>query len=521
MQFKIVQFHLSSVQVSIMQQIPQDQIGALQSSATTDGEAQFFGHPRGLSVLFFTEFWERFSYYGMRAILLLFMTAPAAVSGLEFDIATAGFIYGLYTSMAYLASVPGGWFADNLIGQRNAIFYGGILIAAGNLTLSLHGVEFLAIGLALIVLGTGLLKPNVSAIVGGLYSPDEPARRDSGFSIFYMGINLGAFVAPLIVGGLGEKVNWHWGFLASGIGMTVGLIWFRLGGKHLGEIGKLEASPEAVQKAKKTLLYAVAGLASVVGIVAAIHFTNLFVVTMETVRSAFNVAYIAIPTGFFTIVFLDKTLTTIEKKRFVVIAIFFLLSAVFWGSFEQAGTTFTIFARDFTNRTFGDITIPVSYFQSLNAMFIVIFASVFAWIWLKLGDRQPSSPMKFAIGLILAGVGFWILSIAAGIAATGTKVTPFWLVSVYLIHTFGELCLSPVGLSNITKLAPARYVSQAMGIWFLGASLGNYMAGQAAGYIEHFPAQQVFFIVFCVASGIGVIVALVAKPIAKLMGGVK
>lgn len=491
------------------------------TSSAIQQEAQFFGHPRGLSVLFFTEFWERFSFYGLRAILLLFMTAPAAASGMAFDTTTAGFIYGVYTSMAYLASVPGGWIADHLIGQRKAIFYGGILIALGNLTLALHGMQFLMLGLTFVVLGTGLLKPNVSAIVGGLYSQNESARRDAGFSIFYMGINLGAFVAPLIVGGLGENVNWHWGFFASGIGMIIGLIWFHLGTKHLGTAGEFQATPEASAKAKRTLLIGAGGLIGIIALVAGLHFSGVMPMTVDIMKSVFNVGYVVIPGAFFAVVFADKTLTTVEKKRFIVIAIFFLLSAIFWGSFEQAGTTFTLFARDYTNREIFGTLLPVSYFQSLNAMFIVIFAAVFALMWMKLGDRQPSSPMKFAIGLILVGVGFWILSVAAGIAGGGTKVTPLWLVSVYLIHTFGELCLSPVGLSNITKLAPARYVSQAMGIWFLGASLGNYMAGQAAGYIEHFPAQQVFFIVFCIASGVGVFIALVSKPIAKLMGGVK
>ncbi len=483
--------------------------------------AQFFGHPRGLSVLFFTEFWERFSFYGLRAILLLFLTAPAVASGMEFDTTTAGFIYGVYTSMAYLASVPGGWIADNLIGQRKAILYGGILISLGNLTLALHGVQFMALGLLLVIMGTGLLKPNVSALVGGLYSQNEPARRDAAFSIFYTGINLGAFVAPLIVGSLGEKVNWHLGFLASGIGMMLGVFWFRAGTKHLGDVGNFQASPENFATAKRTLMIAAAGLLAVIGLVAALHFSSVMTLTVGAVRSALNVGYIVIPLAFFAVVFADKSLSGVEKKRFIVIAIFFMLSAVFWGSFEQAGTTFTLFARDSTNREMFGMTIPVTYFQSLNAMFIVIFASVFAFIWVKLGDRQPSSPMKFAIGLVLVGVGFWVLSVAAGISANGTKVTPFWLVSVYLIHTFGELCISPVGLSNITKLAPMRYVSQAMGIWFLGASLGNYMAGQAAGYIEHFPASEVFFIVFCIAAGIGIFIMLVSKPIAKLMGGVK
>jgi POT family proton-dependent oligopeptide transporter len=497
------------------------------TATNSTSDKQFFGHPFGLSVLFFTEFWERFSFYGLRAILLLFLTAPALASpefqnlGLGFDATTAGFIYGVYTSMAYLASVPGGWIADNLLGQRRAVMLGGIFIACGNLALSLHGLTFLALGLTLVAIGTGLLKPNVSAMVGGLYRENESARRDAAFSIFYTGINLGAFVAPLIVGTLGENINWHLGFLAAGIGMIFGVIWFWFGTKHLGNIGFVTVAPEKVAAARSTLFKALGGLILVVGAIAALHISQVFVLSVGTVRTVFNIGYILIPGAFFAVVFSDKTLTTVEKKRFIVIAIFFLLSAIFWGAFEQAGTTFTIFARDSTNRVLGDWTIPVSYFQSLNAMFIIIFASVFALLWVKWGEKQPSGPMKFAIGLILVGVGFFVLSTGANIAATGTKVTPMWLISVYLIHTFGELCLSPVGLSNITKLAPARYVSQAMGIWFLGASLGNYVAGQAAGTIEHFPASQVFFIVFCIASGVGIVVALVSKPITKLMGGVK
>jgi proton-dependent oligopeptide transporter, POT family len=303
--------------------------------------------------------------------------------------------------------------------------------------------------------------------------------------------------------------------------MIAGVIWFWFGTKHLGDVGLVPADAEKVALAKKTFLRILGGVATLIGVVGVLHLLSIFTLNIPIVRMVFNIGYIVIPAAFFTVVFTDKSLSIVEKKRFIVIGIFFLLSAIFWGSFEQAGTTFVLFARDSTNRTFGDLTIPVSYFQSLNSMFIVIFASLFALLWVKLGDRQPSGPMKFAIGLVLVGVGFFVLSLGANLAATGTKVSPLWLLSVFCIHTFGELCLSPVGLSNITKLAPTRYVSQAMGIWFLGSSLGNYIAGQAAGTMEQLPASEVFFIVFCIASGVGVAVALVAKPITKLMGGVK
>jgi POT family proton-dependent oligopeptide transporter len=503
------------------------QSNASSEAVSTESEKQFFGHPFGLSVLFFTEFWERFSYYGMRAILLLFLTSPALASpefrniGLGFDTATAGFVYGLYTAMAYLAAVPGGWIADNLLGQRRAVFIGGILIAAGNLVLSLHGFPFMVVGLTLIVLGTGLLKPNVSAMVGGLYHPSESSRRDAAFSIFYMGINFGGFAGPLVVGSFGEQINWHLGFLSVGIGMIIGVIWFWFGTKHLGDVGLPPSDAAKAAAAKRTLLRVGIALLGVIALTTVLHFSTIMPLTISTMRTVFNVAYIVIPAAFFIVVFSDKSLSMAEKKRFIVIGIFFVLSAVFWGSFEQAGTTFVLFARDSTNRVIGNFTVPVSYFQSLNSMFIVIFASVFAWMWVKLGDRQPPAPMKFAIGLILVGVGFLVLSFAATIASGGTKVTPMWLIAVFCIHTFGELCLSPVGLSNITKLAPTRYVSQAMGIWFLGSSVGNYIAGQAAGTMEQLPASEVFLIVFAIAAGIGLVVAIVAKPITNLMGGVK
>jgi len=485
-------------------------------------QAQFFGHPRGLATLFFTEFWERFSYYGMRAILLLFMTAPAATSGMQFDTATAGFFYGLYTSLAYLANMPGGWIADKLLGQRKAVLYGGILISLGNLMLVFHGLGFLFGGLLLIVLGTGLLKPNVSAMVGGLYSQGESARRDAGFSIFYMGINSGAFLAPIVVGFFGEKVNWHLGFLASSIGMAIGVVWYIAGHKHISTVGEVsEANKASISSNVRVLLIALSLAVALVGGLYALHTSGVFVLTVDTIKLMFNIAYIVIPTAFFASIVANKELTAVEKKRLAVIGIFFVLSAIFWGSFEQAGSTFTIFARDFTNRMIGSAEIPVSYFQSINALFIISLSPVAALIWVTLGDRQPSSPAKLALGLILAGVGFLVLSSAAGIASADNKVTPLWLVSVYLIHTIGELCLSPVGLSNITKLAPERYVSQAMGIWFLGSSVGNYAAGQAAGFIEHFPLAQIFFIVFCIASGTGLVAMLFVKPIKSLMGGVQ
>ncbi len=494
----------------------------MQQSTTKAVQGGFFGHPRGLSTLFFTEFWERFSYYGLRAILLLFMTSSATQSGLEFDTTTAGFIFGTYTSLAYLANLPGGWIADKLIGQSRAVLYGGILISLGNLLLAFHGLPFLFGGLLLVIFGTGLLKPNVSAMVGSLYSPDESARRDAGFSIFYVGINGGAFTAPLIVGFFGEKINWHWGFLASSIGMALGVVWYLLQSKYVAHVGEVStASKETMPQNRRQFLIAIAGFFGAILALAIIHTSGIFVFTIDSVRTALNFAYLLIPVVFFANIFLGNKLTLVEKKRFVVIGIFFLMATIFWGSFEQAATTLTLFARDFTDRMIGSTEIPVSFFQSVNAMFIITLAPVFAVLWMKLGKKQPSSPAKLSLGLILVGAGFLVLATASSGATLQNKVTPLWLVVVYLLHTLGELCLSPVGLSNVTKLAPQRYVGQAMGIWFLGTSLGNYLAGQAAGFTQQFPMAQVFFLVFCIASGTGLAVMFVVKPIRNLMGGVE
>lgn len=485
-------------------------------------QGSFLGHPRGLSTLFFTEFWERFSFYGLRAILLLFMVAPAAQNGMGFDTSTAGFIVGLYMSLAYLASVPGGWIADNLTGQQNAVLYGGIFISLGNLLLAFHGMTFVYGGLLCVIIGTGLLKPNVSAIVGSLYSPDEPARRDAGFSIFYMGINAGAFVAPLVVGTLGERVNWHIGFFASSIGMACGVVWYLLGRKTLGLSGQLsESKLEGLAVNRRRFIIAVATIIVVALTVYGIQAAGIVSYTFQGIRGAVSLGYLIIPVVFFTTIFSNKSLTSIEKRRFGVVAIFFLLSTVFWASFEQAATTFTLFARDITDRMIGTWEMPVSYFQSINSMFIILLAPAFAALWLKLGSRQPSAPAKFGIGLVFVGIGFFALVMAVTGLAPGMKVSPFWLVSVYLIHTIGELCISPVGLSNVTKLVPLRYTGQAMGIWFLGSSLGNYLAGQAASFTDHFPMAEIFFVVFCVASGVGIVVLFVAKPIRNLMGGIQ
>lgn len=495
-----------------------DLTSAPASSAPLPG-GTFFGHPRGLSTLFFTEYWERFSYYGMRALLILFMTAKVAEGGLGFSVLTAGAIYGLYTSFVYLTAVPGGWLADRLLGQRRAVFLGGCLIACGHFSMAIHNLATFYLGLALIVLGTGLLKPNVSAMVGDLY-PEGGARRDAGFSIFYMGINLGAFVAPLICGPLGERVNWHWGFAAAGVGMVVGLIQYVWGGRYLGQIGiKPNAGTDPADR-QKALYLAAASLAALAAILALVRFLQPSAVTIANSMGIVILLMAVLSLGF---QMFFGGLDGAEKKKVAVIFVLFVFSSLFWSAFEQAGSSLNLFGERLTDLNVFGWSMPASVLQSVNPLFIILFAPVFAWIWVALARsrRDPSSPAKFSLGLVLVGLGFLVMAWAAVRTRGGAvQVSPLWLVLTYLLHTGGELCLSPVGLSVVTKLAPHRKVSQMMGIWFLSLSLGNLMGGLIAGRFSTFPLPHIFGAVFLTTAGAGIILALFIKPISRLMGEV-
>ncbi len=496
------------------------------------------GHPLGLSTLFFTEMWERFSYYGMRALLILFMTAPLTAGGLGFNAATAGAIYGMYTSMVYMMSLPGGWIADRLLGQRRSVLYGGILIASGHFSMAFPTLTTFYMGLALIVLGTGLLKPNISVIVGQLYSGPKDHRRDAGFSIFYMGINLGAFLAPLVTGFLAQSPafkgylaalgfdpahSWHWGFGAAGVGMTLGLIQYVIGGHKLGEAGVhpvKPSSPEAgAQLRRQVALNAGIGGAVIAGLAIGI-ITGILPFTATQIADAVGYALLFIAVVFFGWLFFAGNWTPQERRRLYVIGVFFLAAALFWSVFEQAGSTLNLFADRSTRLEIFGWNFQSSYFQSLNALFIIVFAPVFGWLWVKLGDREPSSPVKFSLGLIGVGAGFAILVPAALNAANGSLVTPAWLIVTYLVHTFAELCLSPVGLSAMTKLAPARIVSLMMGVWFLGASVGNYIGGRVGGLYESMPLDSIFGVVGAFGILAGVLLLAFSGKIKRLMGDV-
>ena len=443
------------------------------ATAPLPAEQQWAGHPRGLATLFMTEMWERFSYYGMRAFLILYMTAPALAGGLELSVADAASIYGTYTGSVWGAAILGGIVADRYLGAYYAVLLGGIVIALGHFTLAFESIGFFYAGLAFIVVGTGLLKPNVSTLVGALYREGD-ARRDAGFSIFYMGINLGALLGPLVAGYLAQRVDWHAGFAAAGFGMALGLVQYTLGRRHLADaIGRIDARP------------------------------------VET-RDAGAPGASAAP---------DRA----EWKRILAVVIFFAFASLFWGAYEQAGSTLNLFADRYTRLELFGFGFPSSWFQSVQPIFVIILAPFFAWLWVRLGPREPSSPAKFALGLLFAGLAFLLLVPAGALAqsAEGIRISPWWLIGAYFITELGELCLSPVGLSVVTKISPVRFVGMMMGVWFLSNAAGNKLAGWAAGFFATMPLDELFGTVAAVSLVAAAALFALVKPIRQLMGGVR
>lgn len=479
-------------------------------------------HPRGLYTLFFTEMWERLSYYGMRALLVLFMVDQVQRGGLGLSDATATAIYGLYTAGVYLAALPGGWIADRLLGAQRAIWIGGWLIAAGHFSLGIPRVETFFVGLILVVTGTGLLKPNISTLVGALY-PEGGARRDAGFTIFYMGINLGAALGPLVCSTLGEKWNWHYGFTAAGVGMLFGLVQFRLTRHHLGPAGTQRPAPSPATRRDLRLVLAGAGLLVLITILA---LTGVLVIDPVWLARRTTLVIAVLAVGYFGWLFFGAGLDLAEKRRVIVIGILFLASAMFWSGFEQAGSSLNLFAERHTRRIFAGFEIPAGWFQSLNAAFIILLApaTAAAWVALARRGRNPSLGSKVAVGLLLLAAGFLVLAVGARRALNHGPVWPTWLITTYLLHTVGELCLSPVGLSAVTKLAPPRLVGQMMGVWFLATSLGNLIAGLIAGEVsgDNTAAMPLRFLqVVLTAGGTGLLLLLFIRPIRRLMTGIQ
>ena len=498
-------------------------------------DRRFFGHPRGLSTLFFTEMWERFSYYGLRPLLVLFMSATVFDGGYGFDRTQASAIVGIYAAFVYLMSLPGGWVADRLLGLRRAIFIGAALISSGHICIGLSGllgqsagkIPFF-LGLILIVLGTGLLKPNISAIVGDLY-PEGGARRDAGFSIFYMGINVGALLGQLVTGYLGEQVDWHVGMGAAGVAMLIGLTIYGLRAKKtLGPIGTVPTrhpDPAVQSKQERTVKTFVISFVAAVVLVFVLAATGAVELNPAAIAEYMTYAMVTMAVAFFAFVFVAGKLSGEEKKRVAVIVVLFIFAAIFWSAFEQAPTALNLFARDFTDRTVGGFEIPATWFQSVNPLMIILFAPMFAALWVGLAKRggDLSAPAKFSLGLFLAGLGFVIMIFAAKaiVESGGTVlVSPWWLVGSYFFQSIGELCLSPVGLSSMTKLSPRKYVGQMMGIWFLASALGNLIGGRVGGHVDPEKLDQMprLFTTTTLSLMIaaGILVALIV-PIRRMM----
>lgn len=434
-----------------------------------DNQPQLFGHPMGLYVLFFTEMWERFSYYGMRAILVLYITTKTmdANPGLGWSTGEALSLYGTYTMLVYVMSIPGGLIADKLIGQKKSVLLGGLILVLGHSVLAITQDWAFYTGLGLIILGVGLLKPNISTMVGGLYKQGDE-RRDKGFTIFYIGINVGAFLSSLIVGYVGEKIGWHYGFGLAGIGMLLGMLVFLWGQKYLKGIGDYIGAEDNPDKEH-----------------------------------------------------MNRPLTKIEKDRMLVMFLSFLLIIVFWGAFEQAGGLLNIYADQKTDRMFMGWEVPASWFQSVNAFFIITLGTAVAGYWYKwkLKGREGSSLFKMAVGIIIMGIGFLFMRFAAEqYEATGSSAM-YWLVLAYLFHTIGELCASPVALSFITKLAPVKYASFMMGAYFAATGLGNKVAGLIGESAGEAGEKAVFTGVFFFTVAVGIIVLLMLKPLKRLTHG--
>ncbi|HKE57636.1 MAG TPA: peptide MFS transporter [Pyrinomonadaceae bacterium] len=499
---------------------------ATAGSASTAEDHGFFGHPRGLSTLFFTEMWERFSYYGMRALLTLYMTSKVIDGGLGFSEAYSGAIYATYVSSVWYLPLVGGWLADKVLGARRAVLIGAIIIACGHYSMAIDSLPTFYAALILIAMGTGLLKPNISAMVGQLYQSGDK-RRDAGFSIFYMGINLGAFISPFVTGflaqsdtfkriivglGLDPAKSWHWGFAAAGVGMTLGIIQYVLGGNRLKDVGK-KPTREAGTASERRKLDLVTIALSIVGGLLGAGFGYRF-----------DAGWVSVP--FWTVVgyfvgYLGGTTRLLkgeELRRVLVIFILVVFSVIFWMTYEQAGSSMTLFADRLTrNEVFG-LTFPSSWWQSVPAIFVIILAPIFAFLWQKMGDRQPSSPAKFAFGLLFAGIAFGVITLAASLTGAG-RVSPWWLLIVYFIQTVGEMCLSPVGLSTISKLSPMRMVGLMMGVWFLSISIGSYIAGRTTQLFES-GTPEVLTRAFGIFAAISIFAALllaVLTPIIKRM----
>ncbi len=483
-------------------------------------QKQFLGHPVGLYILFLTEMWERFSYYGMRAILVLYLVGEVGIenAGLGWSNEDALALYGWYTMFVYVASIPGGIIADKIIGQKKAVFVGGMLLVAGHSVLAVEAMWAFYTGLTLIVMGVGMLKPNISTMVGGLYPKHEQDKRDMGFYIFYMGINLGAAASALIVGYIGETIGWHYGFGLAGIGMAIGQLTYWYGQRYLTHVGNLVIDErDESEKTDGNLIFSIfKSNNSIVGFIITFVLGMFIWLFNGSLDYGLLVMGLAFAVGVGIVVYNDGN--EIEKDRILVTYLSFLIIIVFWGSFEQAGGLLNVYAKQKTDLLIGNFLVPASWFQSVNAIFILIFATVVGsfWVWWKNRKKESSSLFKMAIGVIIMGWGFFFMSAASLQYDAEGLSSMHWLVLAYLFHTIGELCASPVALSFITKLAPDRWMAFMMGAYFAATGLGNKVAGllgESATEMGEF-AIFTFIAVFCTIFGL--LVLLIIKPLKRL-----
>ncbi len=478
--------------------------------------------PRGIYTLYFLEMWERMSYYGMRSLLVLFMTAETVRQGMGLELKVAAAIYGLYTCAVYLVALPGGWIADRLLGAQRSVFYGGIIIALGHFTLAIPDTRAFFLGLLIVVMGTALLKPNASAMVGQLY-PEGGARRDAGFTLFYMGVNLGAFIGPLICGGLRDNKGWHWGFGAAGVGMVAGVLQYHFTRRNLGSAGAAPANPAPHPRLAWSMIGAV--VAMMFSIFAMAASGSLKIDPLAVARHS-SAVILAVALLWFVWAFFLAGLTIAERKRLVVVGILFISSALFWSGFEQMGSSMSLFAEKLTDRHVFGWNMPPEWFQSINAFFILLLAPACSALWLGLDrrNRTASLTVKMAWGLLLLGAGFLVMYLASLRIQSGSLAAPWWLVFTYLLHTIGELFLSPVGLSAVTKLSPSRLSGQMMGVWFLATALGNLLAGLLGGQLATESTASMpgaFLRVAAVAGTAGILLWASSPWIRRLMPGIK
>ncbi|MER5390552.1 peptide MFS transporter [Saccharopolyspora sp. NPDC002686] len=479
----------------------------------------FFGHPRGLATLFFLEMWERFSYYGMSAILLYYLYDQTSDGGLGLEKQTSSALVSIYGALVFMSGVLGGWVADRLLGMRRAVLLGGVLIMCGHIALALPGgLPALLVSMLLIVVGTGLLKPNVSSMVGELYSPTDN-RRDAGFSLFYMGINLGAFIAPYLVGTLGQQVDYHLGFVLAAIGMAAGLVVYARGRSRLGQSGDAPTNPLRSGERRQVAMRAAAGTAVLVVVLVVLGVAGAL--TVQALINAVTVLAVVLPVAYLIMMLRSPHTDAVERSRLIAYIPLFIGAVCYWVVNQQSGSVLAQFADTRTDLEIFGFAVPSSWFQSLNPIATLLLAPTFAWLWIKLGDRQPATPRKFATGLLLGGASFVLMAGPGLLRGVDAPASPWWLVASYFVVICGSMCLSPVGLSATTKLAPRAFLAQMMSLWFLASAAAQGINAQLVQFYRAETEVGYFAGVGAAVMVAGVVMHLMTPWVQRRMAGVR